>query len=159
MKRIYVRRPVADRFFEKVRKTSGCWYWSAAVNNKGYGQMLISKTPRHIVALAHRISWELAYGAVPEGMGVLHKCDTPTCVNPAHLFLGDQRINMADAKAKGRMALGESNGQHKLSAADVVAIRNRYTGKRGEQTRLARLYRVSRRLIGYVVHNKGWKHV
>lgn len=91
--------PVAERFWTKVRKTGGCWLWTASRDRWGYGMIL---GPKRRPRLAHRVAWELTFGAVPIGLLVLHHCDIPHCVNPSHLWLGTQRDNLADAKAKGR---------------------------------------------------------
>lgn len=79
-----------------------CWLWLAATNPSGYGKMSKGGHAAPLVA-AHRLSWELHYGPVPDGLFVLHRCDNPPCVRPDHLFLGTHDDNMADATAKGRM--------------------------------------------------------
>lgn len=79
-------------------KSKDCWEWVGAVNNKGYGY-IHAKVGRF---LAHRVSYELEYGPIPEGMCVLHKCDNPRCVRPSHLFLGTIADNNRDMMAKGR---------------------------------------------------------
>jgi hypothetical protein len=78
---------------------SGCWLWLGSTNNKGYGYSGIRGLP----ALAHRATFQVFVGAIPPGMNVCHKCDTPTCVNPDHLFLGTQRDNVHDCRNKKRM--------------------------------------------------------
>lgn len=98
-------RPTAQqRFWEKVEKLgneSGCWLWIACRNNnpkEDYGVIRFNGKNRK----AHRVSWILAYGEIPDGMLVLHKCDTPCCVNPNHLRLGNDQENMKDRDSKGR---------------------------------------------------------
>src|SRR5687767_4720826 len=91
-------RPLSERFWEKVRKTDGCWLWTASRNAKGYGQIMYQRRPIH----AHRVSWQLANGPIPDGLCVLHRCDNPQCVNPGHLFLGTIVDNNRDMFAKGR---------------------------------------------------------
>lgn len=98
-----VRRPLIERFSEKVDRKGPdeCWLCTAAVNNKGYGLIGNGKKPSKQV-LAHRLAYQLHYGAFDETLHVLHRCDTPRCCNPKHLFLGTHKENMADCKAKGR---------------------------------------------------------
>jgi len=84
-------------YWAKVDKSSDCWLWTASLVC-GYGSFRFNgRTHR-----AHRLSWILQHGAIPSGKHVLHKCDTPACVNPSHLFLGGQLENMRDMVAKGR---------------------------------------------------------
>src|ERR1041385_5143502 len=74
---------------------SGCWLWAGARNHNGYG--IVGKNVR-----AHRMAYQMYVGAFPNHLLVCHKCDTPACVNPAHLFLGTNEINLRDAADKGR---------------------------------------------------------
>lgn len=90
--------PVEYRFWDKVKKTESCWLWIGAINNN-YG--CFNKGNRNMIK-AHRFSWELAYGEIPKDKFVLHKCDTPRCVNPEHLFLGTHYDNYHDAVSKKR---------------------------------------------------------
>jgi hypothetical protein len=88
---------------------SGCWLWTANVNRDGYGLMCGSRRGRKQF-LAHRIAWELFRGPIPIGMQVLHRCDTPSCVRPDHLFLGTHADNMLDKVRKGRQRNGVTFG-------------------------------------------------
>lgn len=96
-------RPIEERFWAKVHKTNTCWIWTGWRQKSGHGNIFVGvglgKTG------AHRISWIINKGPIPEGLFVCHICDIPWCVNPDHLFLGTHDDNMADAWAKGRLKL------------------------------------------------------
>lgn len=98
-----VCKPLADRFWPKVdrRGPDECWPWKAARRAAGYGKIGRGKSGRGWM-LAHRASWELAHGPISSETLVLHRCDNPPCVNPAHLFLGTHADNVHDMVAKGR---------------------------------------------------------
>lgn len=101
---VYQRRPktLSERFWARVVKGDGCWVWTGARNAQGYGRMTAGSRGAGYLR-AHRVSWELANGPVPKGLWVLHRCDNPPCVNPAHLWLGTRLDNMRDCSAKGRI--------------------------------------------------------
>jgi hypothetical protein len=117
--RVYRRVSLAERFWAKVEKTHGCWLWVAALHGpSGYG--VIAAGPKGAAPLrAHRVSWELHFGRIPDDLCVLHRCDVNyapgdqtyrRCVRPNHLFLGTRPENQADMKSKGRAATGQRNG-------------------------------------------------
>ena len=96
------RTPLPERYWRRVTKSaeSDCWGWMGATDGRGYGAISgVGNAPKK----AHRVSWEIHFGSIPAGMGVLHKCDNPKCSNPAHLFLGTQRDNCRDMASKGRI--------------------------------------------------------
>ena len=87
-----------EGFFRRVEKTDQCWLWLAGKNKDGYGKVKIHGRSLQ----AHRVSWEIHHGPIPAGLNVLHRCDNPACVNPAHLFVGTALDNNRDRDAKGR---------------------------------------------------------
>lgn len=106
------------RFFAKVNKVEdqdSCWEWTASRFGTGYGSFGIGTKVKY----AHRVSWELENGPIPNGLWVLHRCDNPRCIRPSHLFLGTAAENNADMRAKGRVnsnpwvARGDENGMRK----------------------------------------------
>jgi len=98
----------------------------------GYGQFRTRQPRKHV--LAHRYSWDLANGPIPDGMQVCHQCDNPSCVNPAHLFLGSNQDNVTDMVAKDRVQRGMRHHKAKLTDDQVEQIRVRLV--RGERQRL-----------------------
>lgn len=142
---------LSERLSAKTRYSLACWQWTGARRTAGYG--VIWHRGRSIST--HRAAWELAYGAIPLGLCVLHWCDDPTCVNPAHLFLGTKGENCADRSAKGRDSHGEDHYLAKLSDDKVREIR---TSDRSN-TDLARKYGVSREAVRAARERRTWRHV
>lgn len=151
------RKSLEERFWGKVEKSAGCWIWTATKNRQGYGRIRSSgKTAR-----AHRISWELANGPIPDGMDILHRCDNPACVNPAHLFLGTDDDNMRDKENKGRgnHAVGMVHGRSKLTADQVREIRRLYSTGQYLQRELGKRFGVHQTTIGYICRRESWAHI
>jgi len=110
---------VEERFWFSVEKGSSCWEWQAAKNSHGYGVIQANGK----LCGAHRVSWELHNGPVPDGLSVLHHCDNRVCVRPDHLFVGTVVDNTNDMVAKGRQAQGTVHGSAKLTDRQVEAMR------------------------------------
>ena len=105
-------KTVKDRFdtkYETCSKT-GCWNWTAGRFHSGYGYFGVAEWKEK---RAHRVSYRLHHGEIPEGKVICHTCDNPGCVNPEHLWLGTQKENMQDAKQKGRVSNGALKGTYK----------------------------------------------
>lgn len=96
------------RFWSKVDtgQGGGCWLWTACCDSNGYGIFTLVEGPRRRRNVkANRAAWVAHNSEIPEGLSVLHHCDNPLCVNPAHLFLGTEKDNRQDQIGKGRFTL------------------------------------------------------
>ena len=166
-------RPLADRFWEKVKKTDGCWLWTGAIRKiSGYGafQVGVRKTVG-----AHRVAFELTIGRqIPKGVHVLHTCDVRHCVRPDHLWDGTAADNMHDMVKKGRAATGDKNGSRlhpdrrprgednrkaKLRTKEIKRIRRAYATGEITQIHLGEQYGVSQAQIQRIVAGTSWAHV
>ena len=149
-----------DRFWSKAdRLTEGCWSWRASRDQYGYGRFNIDQ----VIHKAHRVAWEKAYGPIPVGKCVCHRCDNPSCVRPDHLFLASQAENIVDCNAKGRATGGRMDGElnpsSKLTVAQVLDIcRDRFERAATLQA-IANHYGVTLQAIHLIVSGKKWRSV
>lgn len=147
--------PMAERlaFWSIEDPTTGCRLWTGAKDADGYGHTSV-KAKRY---LAHRAAYEAVHGPIPEGMCVLHRCDTPGCINEQHLFLGTKGSNNKDRAAKGRSAdsHGERHSNNKLTNKDVIAIRSDTRPHRC----IAADYGVTQTTISNVLSRRTWNHI
>jgi len=157
-----------QRFYENVKPGSGCWLWRGSLTAKGYGRIKIKR--KHYGA--HRLSWIVHNGDIPDGLCVCHKCDTPQCVNPSHLFLGSHADNQRDCQRKGRRASGAAHGHYKKPEAWPRGRRHFRAKLSDEKVRyiremrgavpqrvLAEKFNVPQTAISAVQRNKTWRHV
>ena len=160
----YNRRQIIERFFDKVDKDSmkisyvntKCWTWNAPLDKDGYGRIRpggIRKFWR-----AHRASWFLHNGPIPEGLHVLHKCDNPPCVNPNHLFLGTISDNAIDMIKKGRANhhKGESHYKSKITIEQANQIREMYKKGNIFQKDIAKIFNITQTRISEIIRNKAY---
>lgn len=148
-------KTVQQRFDEKwtPEPFSGCWLWAACSRNQfGYGCFYLSGRDR----VAHQVSWQIFRGDIPDGMRVLHHCDTPCCVNPHHLFLGSQSDNMNDCVSKGRLSKeGELNGRSRLTSEQIYLIRTSTSSLK----EVAEQFGVTENHISKIRNRRAWRHV
>ena len=144
-----VRSGVSKRFWRRVRKSpGGCWNWMS--NGKSYGQLVVKFKGMYTWLRVHRVSYILHNEMLPEGLQVLHKCDNPRCVNPSHLFIGNQQTNLQDMSEKGRR-------YSILTEEDVFQIRFLSGGKKRRE--LAEQFGVSEVSITNIRMGNTWKHM
>lgn len=113
-----------ERFWSKVNKDApnGCWEWTASKNNMGYGMFSCRALGYHDKKLAHRLSYTASKGDIPDGLHIMHACDNPACVNPAHLSAGTRSDNMRDCANKFRHTSRKvTHDQHRQILHDYIA--------------------------------------
>jgi hypothetical protein len=116
-----------SRFWQKVDKSGGCWIWTGCKTPLGYGQACCAGGHRK----AHRVSFTISNGPIPDGLDVLHKCDNPSCVNPSHLEAGTHLQNMEQMKIRGRAAVGNKHGMRIHPERVKRGTAHHMHGKRG----------------------------
>jgi hypothetical protein len=141
--------PLQVRFWRYVSKSSGCWLWTGKRERNGYGRIQQGGKDSPLIG-AHRLSYEIHHGPIPAGMVVMHSCDNPACVNPAHLSVGTFKQNTADMARKGRR-----RGRIILTSEQVAAIRASNEPART----VAPLYGVSKSAIWAVRTGQNWKDI
>lgn len=169
----------------KIKSRDDCWNWTATTNKFGYGQLKRSG----VTMRAHRFSYMIKLGQIPDGMCVLHRCDNPLCCNPKHLFLGTKKQNSEDMVKKGRQASGDKNGARKhperheygdyhwarrmphlvsrgskcgaskVTEAVVVEMRREFPSAMTSYRRFGSKYGLSAQGALDIISRKTWKHV
>jgi len=135
-----------------INPDSGCWEWTGWIHPKGYGVLPIGGASKKI--RAHRFSWELHCGPIPDGLFPCHKCDNRKCVNPDHLFLGDDGVNVRDMVIKGRHGARPGQPRDKISPAMALNIRVMFARGDHSMVTIAAIYRVDHRTVSSVVRGR-----
>lgn len=139
------KAPLAERLAHySVRASNGCVLWTGSTNQKGYAHLTYRGRLRRVT----RLMMEQRIGGLSDAVHVLHRCDNPRCINPDHLFLGDNTANVADKVSKERQA-------KKMTRKAVLEIRADPRLHR----EIAADYGVSRSLVGFIKLRKSWGHV
>jgi hypothetical protein len=154
--------PLAERFWPKVNISNdpnGCWEWLAGKFSDGYGTFAVRVEDGSMVSeRAHRVSFEMHYGPIPDGMQVLHDCDNRPCVRPDHIYAGTHEDNMRDRDKRNRTSRGEQIGTSRLTELDVRQMRNRRI--HGDSyDELAIRFGVVPAYVRAVCAGRSWKHL
>lgn len=156
--------PLTQRFWPKVDTSAGpkgCWLWTGSQTTDGYGQVGLGRRDDG-TDYAHRVSFTLNVGAIPDGLFVCHACDNPPCVNPGHLFLGTAEDNSHDARDKNRLRVPKLHGENAAPAVltEAQAIEIIARRESGELlSTLAKEFGVTETTISYLVRGRTWKHL
>lgn len=148
------KKTLPGRFWEKVKiidDKDSCWEWQAGCFSRGYGAFRFKGK----LCRAHRVSYKLVFGEIPDGMDVLHSCDNKKCVRPKHLFPGSHADNMKDMAAKNRSLFGNKNPMSKLAEDDVREIRQTDLSRQ----QAAEKWGVSPQCISQIWARETWAYV
>lgn len=151
-------KPVEERFWSKVDKSGECWEWTGALRGDGYGTFGLGRAVDGYT-YAHRFSFELTRGPIPEGLVVCHHCDNRRCVKPDHLFLGTKKDNQQDMVAKGRSLRGERHNLAQLTEPQVLEIRSLWAAGGLAQAAIAERFGTNKANVSQIVRGKKWKHL
>lgn len=156
-KKIHDKENYIELMKDKINKNieideNGCWLWMASRHKQGYGNLSYKRIP----SLAHRVSWMVYNGEIPQGIKVCHKCDEPSCVNPDHLFLGTQLDNVGDCVKKGRFTRNIPKTRRiKLNWCQVQEIKELH--KKGmTRNQLKLKFEVSQTCIAKILTGISW---
>lgn len=144
-----------ERFWRDVKKCSECWLWQGCLDGSGYG-LFTFKTKAY---RAHRFSFVLHKGEIGKGLWVLHKCDTPNCVNPEHLYAGTPAENTADMVSRNRNLKGSEHRSAKLTAEQVIEMRQLYSTRIYTYQALGDKFGINTKTAWKIVNRRSWRHL
>ena len=152
---------IRARFWRKVdrRGPGQCWNWTGSLSKGGANYYSGNIKIAGRVQRSARVCWEIHYGEIPNGAVVRHSCDNPRCCNPAHLSIGTQADNIDDMIVRARVAVGERASRSKLTAPEVLSIRELYRCGGYTMNDLAARFGVANPSIHGIIHRKYWKHI
>jgi hypothetical protein len=165
MGRKFVSVPIEIRFWRLVDKRGPdeCWLWRGAKTTgpNGHGQINLGRGSdgKFKRTTAHRVAYELAYGPIPDGLFVCHRCDVRPCCNPAHLFLGTPKDNAHDMIAKGRnypLPVGEDHPRARLTMKTAKMVKSAYAAG-STKAAIARRFGVSPETVAAVLDGRTWR--
>ena len=154
---------VKDKFLSCISISSDdCWIWRWSYTKRGYGRANYKGAEIY----AHRLSFLMFKGEIPPGMFVCHKCDTPLCVNPDHLFIGTPKENSEDRDRKGRARIvigkrskGSESVRAKLKESDVIEIRSLYGTTNLTHKEIAQQFGVAMQTVSSILSRRTWGHI
>lgn len=169
MSHVPMPKKFGPRTMERIRRDLipgrpyDCWEWQGSRDETGYGRIVVTIRPGvHKNTRVHRIAYYLANGKDPGPLIVRHKCDNPPCCNPAHLEIGTHKDNTRDREERGRSrrAIGERHPSARLTEAQVLEMREKYSDDPGgNAARAGREYGLSRQNARKVLDGTNWKHL
>lgn len=143
-----------ERFWSRVDRSGGfdaCWIWTGAKTKDGYGHFRSGAKDIY----SHRFSYEITFGALPARNCACHRCDTPICCNPFHIFPGTMADNMADRDEKGRVGIGYK--RRSLTAEQAEEIRTYHAENVHTQREIAQIFGVDPSIVSSIVNNKTYR--
>lgn len=143
------------RFWGQVKVGVRCWEWTGTKDKWGYGKF----TAAGKTWMAHRYAWTITHGEIPSNKFICHHCDVPACVNPEHLYVGDQRSNMDDLLRRERSTRGERNASAVLQAEEVTELRRLWLTGAWTQKALAAKFGIGATQASRIIRRERWRHL
>lgn len=153
---------ITVKFEKNVEKVEGCWKWKGSKINTGYGFIRYGRDSNGFFLLAHRASFLIHYGYLPENLFIAHRCDLPECCNPSHLFPASPKENTQDMWNKGRNKGNFVKGitPHNIKASKEIVLKiKHFLSKKMLQKEIANILNISINIIKDVSRGKTWKNL